>query len=211
MARYSGPSCKICRREGSKLFLKGSRCSGGKCAFDRRVYAPGQHGKGGGRRSKQSNYGMQLREKQKVRKIYGIMEKQFRLYFKRASRVKGVTGHIPLQMLERRLDNVVFRSGFAVSRSRARQIVRHGLVFVNGRKVNIPSYQIKAKDAVNIRPKERIQKGIKEQIELTKERGIPDWLAVDQGSFKVEIKSVPERRHVQFPINEQLIVELYSK
>lgn len=209
MARYTGSSCRICRREGEKLFLKGLRCSTDKCAFDRRGYSPGQHGKG--RRVKISNYGLQLRQKQKVKKIYGILERQFRRYFSVATRTKGVTGSKLLELLERRLDNVVFRSCFAVSRAHARQIVRHGNVFVNNRKVSIPSYSIKTGDVVHVRPNDRLTKNIKDVIEKVKERGVPAWLKADLEGLKTTVVRLPERGDVGMNIKEQLIVELYSK
>ena len=210
MARYTGSSCRICRREGEKLFLKGTRCNTDKCAFVRRSYAPGQHGKGT-RRPKVSNYGLQLRQKQKVKKIYGALEKQFRRYFSLAERSKGVTGEKLLELLERRLDNVIFRSCFAVSRAQARQMVRHGHFLVNNRKVNIPSYSIKTGDVVQARPKDKIAKNIKEIIEMAKDRGVPGWLKEDFGSLKIDITRLPERSDVGMDIKEQLIVELYSK
>ncbi len=209
MARYTGSSCRVCRREGEKLFLKGIRCYSDKCAFDRRSYAPGQHGKG--RRFKMSNYGLQLREKQKVKKIYGVLERQFRKYFKIAARSKDVTGEKLLQLLERRLDNVIFRSCFAVSRAHARQMVMHGLVRVNNRKVNIPSYSIKTGDAIQLKPKDKIVKNTKETLEKVKDRGVPDWLKQDVQALKVDIARLPDRTDVGMDIKEQLIVELYSK
>ena len=209
MARYTGSSCRVCRREGEKLFLKGIRCYTDKCAFDRRGYAPGQHGKG--RRFKMSNYGLQLREKQKVKKIYGVLERQFRKYFKIAARSKGVTGEMLLQLLERRLDNVIFRSCFAVSRAHARQMVMHGLVRVNNRKVNIPSYFIKAGDIIQLKTKDKIAKNAKETIEKVKDRGVPDWLKQDAQVFRVDVTRLPGRGDVGMDIKEQLIVELYSK
>ena len=209
MARYTGASCRVCRRQGEKLFLKGIRCYTDKCAFDRRSYAPGQHGKG--RRMKISNYGLQLREKQKVKKIYGVLERQFRKYFSIAESSKGVTGEKLLEILERRVDNVVFRSCFAVSRDHARQMVMHGNVFVNNRKVNIPSFSVKTGDTVHTRPKEAIAKNVKETMEKVKDRGVPEWLKVDTEGFKVNITRLPERADVGMDIKEQLIVELYSK
>lgn len=209
MARYTKSSCRVCRREGEKLFLKSTRCYTEKCAFERRRYAPGQHGKS--RRVKISNYGLQLREKQKVKRTYGILEKQFRRYFMIASRSKGVTGAKLLELLERRLDNVVFRSCFALSRAHARQLVRHGNVLVNDRKVNIPSYSIKAGDVIKIKPKEKIVKGIKETIEKVKDRGVPAWLKEDVQNYRVDVQRLPERGDVASDIKEQLIVELYSK
>jgi small subunit ribosomal protein S4 len=209
MARYIKSSCRVCRREGEKLFLKGTRCYTEKCAFGKREYSPGQHGKG--RRFKISNYGLQLREKQKVKKIYGLLERQFRRYFALASRSKGVTGAKLLELLERRLDNVIFRACFAVSRAQARQIVRHGNVFVNNRKVNIPSYLLRTGDSVHIRQTERLIKNIKDTIEKAKDRGIPSWIDVDFQNLKVKIVRIPERIDVGMDIKEQLIVELYSK
>ncbi|NQV04339.1 MAG: 30S ribosomal protein S4 [Candidatus Omnitrophica bacterium] len=209
MARYTGASCRVCRRQGEKLFLKGIRCYTDKCSFDRRSYAPGQHGKG--RRMKISNYGLQLREKQKVKKIYGVLERQFRKYFSIAEGAKGVTGEKLLEILERRVDNVVFRSCFAVSRDHARQMVMHGNVFVNNRKVNIPSFSVKTGDVIHTRPKDKIVKGVKETIEKVKDRGVPDWIKVDTEGFKIDITRLPERADVGMDIKEQLIVELYSK
>jgi len=210
MARYTGPSCRVCRREGAKLFLKGTRCYADKCSFNRRGYIPGQHGKGR-RRFKTSNYGLQLREKQKVKKIYGILEKQFMRYFKLAERSEGVTGEKLLELLERRLDNIIFRSCFTVSRAHARQMVRHGCVRVNNRKVNIPSYSIKAGDVVQIKQKDKLVKNIKETIEKIKDRGVPSWLGVDFAGLKTSVTRLPERSDVGMDIQEQLIVELYSK
>ena len=209
MARYTASSCRVCRREGTKLFLKGQRCYTEKCGFDKRSYAPGQHGKG--QRTKLSNYGLQLREKQKVKKIYGILERQFRKYFQTASRSKGVTGSKLLELLERRLDNVVFRSCFASSRPEARQIVMHGHVLVNNRKVDIPSYSVKTGDIVVIKPKEKTTKRIKESVEKLKDRGFPSWIEVDKEGLKTKIARLPERNDMAADIKEQLIVELYSK
>ena len=209
MARYTASSCRVCRREGTKLFLKGQRCYTEKCGFDKRSYAPGQHGKG--QRTKLSNYGLQLREKQKVKKIYGILERQFRKYFQTASRSKGVTGSKLLELLERRLDNVVFRSCFASSRPEARQIVMHGHVLVNNRKVDIPSYSVKTGDIVVIKPKEKVTKRIKESVEKLKDRGFPSWIEVDKEGLKTKIARLPERNDMAADIKEQLIVELYSK
>ena len=208
MARQIGPLCKLCRREGTKLFLKGTRCTTDKCAVARRAYAPGQHGQ---RRVKLSDYGVQLREKQKAKRIYGILEKQFRNYFFMAERSTGVTGEVLLQLLERRLDNVIFRSAFAVSRQSARQLVRHGSVLVNNKKVNIPSFLIKEGDAIEIKAKEKLQKKIRDDIELTKERGIPAWLEVDHAKLKGQVKRLPIKDDIGYVIQEQLIVELYSK
>lgn len=209
MARYRGSSCKLCRREGAKLFLKGTRCVG-KCPFDKRSYSPGQHGQRQ-RRQKLSDYGVQLREKQKVKRIYGILERQFRLYFERASRSKGVTGEVLLQLLERRLDNVIFRLRFGTSRQEARQVVRHGFVKVNGKKVNIPSYCVSTGDVIEMKAKDKMVKKIKEGIELVKDRSVPKWLKADDENLKGEVVTLPVRDDVGFPIREQFIVELYSK
>jgi len=209
VARYTDSSCKLCRREGAKLFLKGTRCVG-KCPFDKRSYSPGQHGQRQ-RRRKLSNYGVQLREKQKVKRIYGILERQFRLYFERAAKSKGVTGEMLLQLLERRLDNVVFRLRFGLSRQQARQVVQHGLVQVNGKKVDVPSFDVKKGDVIKIRAKEKTVKHIKEGIELAKDRAVPKWLKADDENLQGVALDLPQRDDVGFPITEQLIVELYSK
>lgn len=209
MARYTGSSCRVCRRKGTKLFLKGTRCYTDKCAFSRRSYSPGQHGKG--RRFKISNYGLQLREKQKVKNVYGILEKQFRRYFTIADRSKGVTGEKLLELLERRLDNVVFRLCFAVSRAQARQMVRHGHVLVNDRKVNIPSYSIRTGDIIRIKQKDNIVKNVKEAVESVKDRGVPEWLEQDTEGLKANVSRLPERGDIGMDIQEHLIVELYSK
>ncbi|WP_243369557.1 30S ribosomal protein S4 [Geotalea sp. SG265] len=208
MARYTGPSCRLCRRENTELFLKGERCYTDKCAIKRRNYPPGQHGQG---RSKTSDYGVQLREKQKVRRIYGILENQFRGYFERADRLKGVTGENLLFLLERRLDNIVYRLGFASSRIEARQLVRHGHFTLNGRKVTIPSIQVKTGDIVELREKSRKVASISESLEAVVRRGIPQWLELDKGAFKGSVKTLPVREDITMPIQEQLIVELYSK
>ena len=208
MARYTGPSCRLCRREGSELFLKGERCYTDKCAIKRRSYPPGQHGQG---RIKVSDYGVQLREKQKVRRIYGILENQFRGYFKMADRMKGVTGENLLFILERRLDNVAYRFGFATSRDEARQLVRHGHFTLNGRKVNIPSIQVKAGDVLQLREKSRKVAAISESLEGVVRRGIPQWLELEKDAFKGVVKALPVREDITMPIQEQLIVELYSK
>ena len=208
MARYTGPSCRLCRREGMELFLKGERCYTDKCAIKRRAYPPGQHGQG---RIKVSDYGVQLREKQKVRRIYGILENQFRGYFESADRLKGVTGENLLFLLERRLDNVAYRLGFATSRDEARQLVRHGHFTLNGRKVNIPSIQVKAGDVVQLREKSRKVAAINESLEAVVRRGIPQWLELDKDAFKGTVKQLPVREDITMPIQEQLIVELYSK
>ena len=209
MARYTGSSCRVCRRDAVKLFLKGQRCYTEKCGFEKRSYAPGQHGKG--QRTKLSNYGLQLREKQKVKKVYGILERQFRKYFQTASRSKGITGSKLLELLERRLDNVVFRSCFAASRPGARPMVMHGHVIVNNRKVDIPSYSVKTGDIVVVKPKEKTTKRVKESLEKLKDRGFPGWIDVDLEGFRIKITRLPERTDTAADIKEQLIVELYSK
>ncbi len=208
MARYTGPSCRLCRRENTELFLKGERCYTDKCAIKRRNYPPGQHGQG---RSKTSDYGVQLREKQKVRRIYGILENQFRGYFERADRLKGVTGENLLFLLERRLDNIAYRLGFASSRIEARQLVRHGHFTLNGKKVTIPSIQVKAGDVMELREKSRKVACINESLEAVVRRGIPQWLELDKGAYKGVVKTLPVREDITMPIQEQLIVELYSK
>ena len=208
MGRYLDSSCRLCRREGEKLFLKGPRCYSVKCALTRREYAPGQHG---AKKPKMSNFGVQLREKQKVKRIYGLLERQFRLYFEKASTMKGVSGTILLQFLARRLDNVIFQSGFAASRKEARQIVGHGFVFVNDRKVNIPSFLLKKEDEVTIKSTTNDLKFVKENVELTKERAVPAWLTADTDHLRVKVLRFPEREDIQNTINEQLIVELYSR
>jgi small subunit ribosomal protein S4 len=192
-----------------KLFLKGARCNTDKCAFERRGYAPGEHGKS--RRVKETNYGTQLREKQKARRIYGLLERQFRHTFAKASEAKGVTGEVLLQMLERRLDNVVFRLGLASSRSAARQLVRHGHFAVNGRNVDIPSYQVRAGDEVQVRSKSREMTVIKNSLEARKGQGVPDWLEIHADRLTGRVLHIPTRASIGVPINEQLIVELYSK
>ncbi len=208
MARYRESACRICRRENIKLFLKGDRCYSDKCAFDRRAYAPGQHGQ---RRGKLSDYGVQLREKQKVKRNYGLSEKQFRLTFAKADRLKGVTGENLLMVLERRLDNVVYRLGFCASRSQARQLVRHSHFLVNGRKVNIPSYIIKPNDVIELKETSRNVQVVNDSLDAVVRRGIPQWLELDKSGFKGTVKSVPVRDDITMPIQEQLIVELYSK
>ena len=208
MARYTGPSCRLCRREGGKLFLKGSKCMTDKCAMLRRAYAPGQHGK---TRVKESNYGVQLREKQKVKRIYGVLERQFRHYFRIAERAKGVTGITLLQLLERRLDNIVFRMNMANSRQEARQLVQHGLVRVNSKRVDIPAYTAKVGEEISIKLKEAPAKRLTELMESLKDRSVPKWLEVDGKNFKARVVALPTKEDVGFPIQEQLIVELYSK
>lgn len=200
--------CRICRREGMKLYLKGTRCETEKCAFERRGYAPGQHGQ---KRRKDTEYGLQLREKQKVKRIYGLLERQFRRYFSIASRKKGVTGETLLQLLEQRLDNTVYRMGFAESRRQARQVVRHGMILVNGKKVDIPSYTLKAGDKVSIFEKFKENTGLKRSLETLQKRGVPEWLEVDTTVLAGTFKKVPTKDEIALPVQEQLIVELYSK
>lgn len=209
MARYRGSVCRHCRRENLKLFLKGDRCYSDKCAFDRRSYPPGQHGERRGR--KISDYGIQLREKQKVKRMYGLSEKQFHLFFDRADRQKGITGTNLLVLLERRLDNVVYRLGFANSRAQGRQYVRHNHVLVNGKKVNIPSFIVKINDAIEVREKSRKIQSIQDSLDAVVRRGIPQWLDLDKDSMKGSIKGYPVRDDLTMPMQEQLIVELYSK
>ncbi|MFK5927581.1 MAG: 30S ribosomal protein S4 [Desulfuromusa sp.] len=209
MSRYSGPVCRQCRRENSKLFLKGDRCYTDKCALERRNYAPGQHGQ---RRTKVSDYGTQLREKQKVKRTYGLQEKQFRLYFSKADRMKGVTGENLLILLERRLDSAIYRLGFSVSRAQARTLVRHGHFQVNGQKVNIPSYLVRPNDVVSLREKSREVACINESLDSVMRRGLPSWVELERDTFKGTIKTLPVRSELTTPeFQEQLIVELYSK
>ncbi len=208
MGRYLESKCRICRRVGTKLFLKGPRCYTDKCGFARRSYPPGEHGK---MRSKISSYGFQLREKQKVKRMYGVLERQFRKYFEIAARKKGVTGTLLLQMLERRLDNVVFQSGFATSRMQARQLVRHNWVYVNGKRVNIPSYQVKVGDIITFKDTDYVKKNLKDYKELSKRRESPLWITVDEDKFKIEVLRFPQREDMPADIKEQMIVELYSK
>lgn len=208
MARYADPSCRLCRREGQKMFLKGNRCVSDKCALTRRSYAPGQHGQ---MRKKESNYGIQLREKQKVKRLYGVLERQFRHYFKIAERSKGVTGIMLLQLLERRLDNAIFRLNIAASRAGARQLVQQGHVYINGKRVDIPSYTVKLGEEVSVKVKEAFAKRILEVKESLKDKAIPKWLEPDASGLKAKIVAMPTKEDVGFPIQEQLIVELYSK
>ena len=208
MARYTGAVCRLCRREGLKLFLKGERCYTDKCAIERRNYPPGEHGQG---RPKFSEYSVQLREKQKLRRMYGVLEGQFRRYFEMADRAKGVTGETLLQLLERRLDNIVYRVGFATSRSEARQLVRHGHIRVKGRKVNVPTYLVRAGDTVSVRERSQKVTRIQGALELAQRRGVPDWLEVTPESFAGRVKALPVRSDLTMPINEKLVVELYSK
>ncbi|HEX9147658.1 MAG TPA: 30S ribosomal protein S4 [Thermoanaerobaculia bacterium] len=208
MARYTESVCRLCRREGMKLFLKGDRCFKDKCAIERRNYPPGQHGR---RRSKLLGYGIQLREKQKVKRIYGLLERPFRLTFQRAERRKGITGANLLQELERRLDNVAFSLGFAASRAQARQLVCHGHVTVNGRKVTIPSFRVSKGNVVAIKAKSRSNEQIKASVETARARGVPGWLDLQPESFSGTVLELPSREEIKLPIQEQLIVELYSK
>lgn len=209
MARYTEAVCRLCRRNGEKLFLKGSRCNTPKCGLAKRAFPPGQHGET--RKGKLSNYGMQMKEKQKVKWIYGVLERQFRKYFAMAAKTKGVTGRILLQLLERRLDNVMFRLGVATSRPQARQLVRHNFVYVNSKRVNIPSYLIDKDDVIEIKPKDRSREKIKENIELSKDRNKVNWLDFDANAFKAKVMRLPEKEDIDSTIQEQLIVELYSK
>lgn len=209
MARYTGSVCRLCRRENMKLFLKGDRCHTEKCGVERRNYAPGQHGQG---RIKVSDYGTQLREKQRVKRTYGLLEKQFRSYFGMADRMKGVTGENLLILLERRLDSVVYRAGFGTSRAEARCLVRHAHFQVNGRKVNIPSYQVRPGDVVELREKSQKVARINEALDGVMRRGIPSWVELDRKAFKAVLKTLPVREEMNTPaFQEQLIVELYSK
>jgi small subunit ribosomal protein S4 len=208
VARHTGPVCRLCRREGMKLFLKGDRCFKEKCAIERRGYAPGQHGR---RRSKVQGYGIQLREKQKVKRIYGVLERQFRNYFAKASQRKGITGANLLQMLERRMDNVVYRLGFASSRAMARQLVAHGHFLVNGKRVDIPAALVGVGAVVSLSQGSRDNEEIKMCLDTAKGRGVPAWLELDADNFRGTVKALPAREDVTMPIQEQLIVELYSK
>jgi small subunit ribosomal protein S4 len=209
MARYIGPVCRLCRREGMKLFLKGERCYTDKCAIEKRNVPPGQHGRA--RRAKMVGYGIQLREKQKVKRTYGVLENQFRRYFEAADRQKGITGELLLQMLERRLDNVVYRLGFATSRPQARQLVRHGHFMVNGKKVDIPSYSVRQGDTISVRRSSGENPTIQHAMEEVKGRGIPEWLLIDAAGLAGRISQLPTREQINLPVQEQLIVELYSK
>lgn len=208
MARYRESTCRLCRREGLKLFLKGDRCYSEKCAFERRGYAPGDHGQ---LRKKFSDYGVQLREKQKLKRMYGLLEKQFRGYFDKADKAKGITGSNLLLSLERRLDNMVFRMGFANSRTEARQLVRHNHFLVSGKPVNIPSYLIKPGDEVQVREASRKVERILEAMRTISRRGVPQWLEIDKANFKGIVKTLPVRDELTMPVREQLVVELYSK
>jgi small subunit ribosomal protein S4 len=209
VARYSGPVCRLCRRERMKLFLKGDRCFKEKCAVERRNFPPGQHGTRRGRRT--LGYGLQLREKQKVKRIYGVLESQFRNYFEEADRRKGITGENLLVMLERRLDNVVYSLGFAASRAQARQLVRHGHVHVDGRKISIPSYQVKANQSVVVKEASRKNPLVRSSVETARGRGVPEWLELDAENVSGKVLRLPTREDIKLPIQEQLIVELYSR
>jgi len=209
VARYRGPVCRLCRREGMKLFLKGERCYKEKCAIERRNQPPGQHG--GARRRKPRAYGIQLREKQKLRRVYGVLEGQFRRTFSDANRRKGVTGENLLQLLELRLDNVVYSLGFATSRTQARQLLRHGHVLVDGRRVDIPSFRVKPGMEISLREKSRKLAQIEEAIDFAQGRGVPAWLELDAANVTGKVLEAPSREDIRFPIQEQLIVELYSR
>ncbi len=209
MARNIGAACRICRRENLKLYLKGDRCYSDKCSFERRAFGPGQHGQS--KFKKLSDYAVQLREKQKVKSMYGMLEDQFRLTFERAERQKGVTGENLLVLLERRLDNTIFRLGMASSRNQARQLVRHKHVLVNGKKVDIPSYLISVGDEISLKEKSKTNAQILENIEAVARRGVPSWLELDKDNIKATVKTLPNREELTMPIQEHLIVELYSK
>ncbi|TCW42399.1 SSU ribosomal protein S4P [Thermohydrogenium kirishiense] len=206
MARYTESTCKLCRREGMKLFLKGDKCYTEKCPFARRPYAPGQHGQN---KKKLTNYGTQLREKQKLRRYYGVLERQFERYFEEAERMKGITGDNLLQLLERRLDNVVYRLSIASSRAQARQFVAHGHILVNGKKVDIPSYLVKASDVISVKDSSKSLEVIKNNVEAS--TNIPDWLDFNKDSLEGKVLSLPTREHIDLPVEEHLIVELYSR
>ena len=208
MARNTDPSCKQCRREGDKLFLKGARCESDKCAMERRPYAPGEHGRG---RVKETEYLLQLREKQKAKRIYGVLEKQFRRYYGKASRQQGITGENLLFLLEGRLDNVVYRGGLSASRKDARQMVRHGHIIVNGRKVNIPSFQTKEGDAIELKAKSKDSVRVLQAVKFAEGRPVTPWLKADLEKRRIEVVSQPKREDIDLPVKEHLIVELYSK
>jgi small subunit ribosomal protein S4 len=209
LARFTGSVCRLCRRENLKLFLKGDRCYSDKCAFDRRSYPPGQHGQRRGRKS--SDYGIQLREKQKIKRMYGLSEKQFHLFFERAERQRGITGTNLLTLLERRFDNVVYRLGFVNSRAQGRQFVKHNHFLINGKKVNIPSFLIKIGDVIEIREKSRKMQAIGDSLDAVVRRGIPQWLDLDKDKLEGIVKAFPVREDLTMPMQEQLVVELYSK
>ncbi|MCZ7625921.1 MAG: 30S ribosomal protein S4 [Candidatus Methylomirabilota bacterium] len=208
MARYRDPVCKLCRREGMKLFLKGDRCFSANCAIEKRNYAPGMHGQ---RRTKVSDYCRQLREKQKMRRIYGVLETQFRKYFRLAERQSGITGENLVRILEQRLDSVVHRLGFAASRAQARLLITHGHIIVNGRKTDIASYRVRPGDIIEVRPKSREMSAIQAALEGAKRRGLPSWLELDATNMKGTVRSMPSREEIAIPVEEQLIVALYSK
>jgi small subunit ribosomal protein S4 len=208
VAKYRGPVCRLCRREGVKLFLKGTRCMTEKCAIERRSYPPGQHGQG---RQRVSEYSAQLREKQKLKRIYGLQERQFRNVFGKAERRKGITGEHLLKLLECRLDNVVYRLGFAASRKQARQMVSHGHILLNGRKTDVPAYIVKAGDVVEVRERSRQIPAVLSALEAVDGRGMPAWLALDRGSFKGTVQGMPTKEEIALPVNEQMVVELYSR
>jgi small subunit ribosomal protein S4 len=209
VARHIGPVCRLCRREGMKLFLKGERCYTDKCAIERRSYPPGQHGQGRGKKA--TEYSVQLREKQRLRRIYGMLEAPFRRFFGLAERQKGITGENLVTLLERRLDNMVYRMGFATSRAEARQLVRHGHFLVNQRRVTIPSYLVGSGDEVQVKEASRKISRIQESVDLTQRRGVPEWLEVNKDTFTGRVRALPTRAQLNLPVNEQLIVELYSK
>jgi len=208
LARYTGPRCRLCRREGCKLFLKGDRCYSDKCSFEKRSYVPGEHGQG---RIKVSDYGIRLREKQRVRRIYGLQEAQFKSYFNKADGQKGVTGTNLLLLLERRLDTVVYRLGFAESRSQARQLVCHGHFAINGKRADIPSFLVRQGDKINVMEKSKSIVPIKQALGAIVRRGVPEWLELDEDKLQGTVKTMPERGHITTPVQEQLIVEFYSK
>lgn len=208
MAKYRGPVCRLCRREGGKLFLKGARCMTEKCAVERRAYPPGQHGQG---RARVSEYSAQLREKQKLKRIYGVLERQFRGTFAKAERQRGITGENLLRMLERRLDNVVYRLGFAVSRKEARQLVNHGHFRVNGRKVNQPAFLVREGEVIEVKERSRQILPIKAALEMVDARGVPAWLDLDRENMKATVRGLPAREEIAMPVNEQLVVDLYSR
>jgi len=208
LARYRESVCRLCRREGLKLFLKGDRCFGDKCAFERRSYAPGDHGQ---LRRKYSDYGVQLREKQKLKRMYGLLERQFRGYFQKADKQKGITGTNLLLFLERRFDNMVFRMGFANSRNEARQLIKHNHFLVNGKPVNIPSYLVNVGSEIQVREKSKKVERIVEAMEIVARRSIPQWLELDKDNFRGVVKALPSREELVMPVQEQLVVELYSK
>ena len=209
MARYTDSSCRLCRREGLKIFLKGDRCYSEKCSFERRGYAPGDHGQM--HKKQRSDYGVQLREKQKLKRLYGLLEKQFRGYFEKADQQKGITGTNLLVFLERRMDNMIFRMGLANSRVEARQLISHGHFLINGKPVNIPSYLLKAGDEVSVKEGSRKITRVLEAMETVARRGVPQWLELDKENFKASIKILPVREDLTMPVQEQLVVELYSK